>query len=55
MNFPRIDHKVVPEFTSTQMTEVDRAMIEDFGITPIQAIENAGRALAIVARAPFIF
>ncbi len=36
--------------TTDQMREVDRAMIEDFGIELIQMMENAGRALALLAR-----
>ena len=36
------------------MIEVDRAMIEDYRIELIQMMENAGRALAVVARARFL-
>ena len=32
------------------MIEVDRAMIEEYGITLVQMMENAGRGLAILAR-----
>jgi NAD(P)H-hydrate epimerase len=32
--------------TVEQMREVDRAMVEDFGIVVLQMMENAGRALA---------
>lgn len=35
--------------TASQMREIDRAMIEDFGIQLIQMMENAGRNLADVA------
>ncbi|NNF58998.1 MAG: NAD(P)H-hydrate epimerase [Rhodothermaceae bacterium] len=40
----------VPTVTTEHMREVDRAMEEDFGIALIQMMENAGRALARVAR-----
>jgi NAD(P)H-hydrate epimerase len=36
------------------MVEVDRAMIEDFGIELIQMMENAGRNLAHLARERFL-
>jgi NAD(P)H-hydrate epimerase len=36
------------------MIEVDRAMVEDFGIDLTQMMENAGRALAELARARFL-
>lgn len=35
------------------MREVDRAMVEDFGIVLLQMMENAGRSLATVARERF--
>jgi len=44
----------VPFVTTAQMIEVDRAMIEDFHIELIQMMENAGRALAHLARARFL-
>ncbi|WP_188970810.1 NAD(P)H-hydrate epimerase [Deinococcus aerolatus] len=40
----------IPTVTTTQMTEVDRAMVEDYGISLLQMMENAGRALAGQAR-----
>ena len=40
----------LPALTTEQMREVDRAMIEDFGITLMQMMENAGRHLATLAR-----
>jgi len=40
--------------TTDQMIEVDRAMIEDYGIELIQMMENAGRNLAHLARARFL-
>ncbi len=44
----------LPYLTTEQMIEVDRAMIEDFGIELIQMMENAGRALAHLARERFL-
>ncbi|MFQ5341589.1 MAG: NAD(P)H-hydrate epimerase [Anaerolineae bacterium] len=41
---------MIPAITTDQMREVDRAMIEDFGIQLIQMMENAGRALGLLAR-----
>jgi len=40
----------VPDLTTEQMVEVDRAMIEDYRIELIQMMENAGRNLAHLAR-----
>lgn len=36
----------IPKLTTEQMIEVDRVMIEDYGICLIQMMENAGRNLA---------
>jgi NAD(P)H-hydrate epimerase len=36
----------VPDLTTQQMIEVDRAMIEDYRIELVQMMENAGRNLA---------
>ncbi len=44
----------LPWLTTAQMIEVDRAMIEDFRIDLLQMMENAGRALARVARERFL-
>ncbi len=41
---------VVPAVTAAQMREVDRIMIEDLGISLLQMMENAGRALAALTR-----
>lgn len=41
---------MIPTLTIKQMIEVDRAMIEDFHIQLIQMMENAGLALAKLAR-----
>ena len=40
---------VIPKITTEQMIEVDRLMMEDYKITLIQMMENAGRCLAILA------
>jgi NAD(P)H-hydrate epimerase len=40
----------IPALTTLQMVEVDRLMIEEFGITLVQMMENAGRNLADLAR-----
>jgi NAD(P)H-hydrate epimerase len=44
----------VPFLTTDQMREVDRAMVEDFGIDLGRMMENAGRSLAHVARRRFL-
>ncbi len=44
----------IPYLTTDQMREVDRAMIEDFGIELMQMMENAGRNLAHLARMRFL-
>jgi NAD(P)H-hydrate epimerase len=40
----------IPAITSQQMTEVDRLMIDEYGIQLIQMMENAGRNLAELSR-----
>jgi NAD(P)H-hydrate epimerase len=40
----------IPTLTTEQMAEVDRLMIEEYGILLIQMMENAGRNLAEQAR-----
>lgn len=52
--FPTVDESEVPFITTEQMVEVDRAMIEDYGISLIQMMENAGRNLADLARVRFL-
>src|SRR5260370_20172157 len=42
--------ELVPAVTAAQMREVDRKMVEDFGISLLQMMENAGRALAELTR-----
>ena len=44
----------IPYVTTEQMIEVDRAMTEDFGIELVQMMENAGHALAHLARERFL-
>ena len=41
---------MLPVLTTEQMAEVDRLMIEEYGILLIQMMENAGRSLAEQAR-----
>lgn len=43
-----------PMIDAAGMAEVDRLMVEDFGITLPQMMENAGRALAILAAERFL-
>lgn len=43
----------IPDLTTEQMVEVDRAMIEDYHIEVIQMMENAGHNLAHLARVRF--
>jgi len=52
--FPTVPESEVPFVTTEQMVEVDRAMIEDYGIMLIQMMENAGRNLAHLARGRFL-
>jgi len=44
----------VPNVDTSEMVEVDRAMIEDYHIDLIQMMENAGRNLAHLARTRFL-
>ncbi len=44
----------IPFLTTDQMREVDRLMIEEYGIELIQMMENAGRNLAATARDIFL-
>ena len=54
MNHYPFPPQPIPSISTEQMIEVDRAMIEDFNITLIQMMENAGRGLANLARARFL-
>lgn len=51
---PTIAAREVPLLTTDQMIEVDRAMIVDYGIDLVRMMENAGRALAYLARERFL-
>lgn len=51
---PTFDSSEVPHLTADQMVEVDRVMIEDYGIDLVRMMENAGRALASLARRLFL-
>lgn len=53
MPFPLTQYKV-PYLNTDQMIEVDRAMVEDFGITLLQMMENAGRSLAYLSTKRFL-
>ena len=53
MTFPSPERDI-PFISTQQMREVDRAMIEDYGIVLMQMMENAGRCLATVARERFL-
>ena len=44
----------IPYITTAQMVEVDRVMIEDYGIELIQMMENAGRCLARLAQERYL-
>ena len=44
----------IPFITTDQMREVDRAMMEDYGIDLAKMMENAGRELAQLARSRFL-
>ena len=46
--------QLVPAVTGGEMAAVDQAMVEDYGIDLIQMMENAGRALAALARDRFL-
>ena len=43
----------IPRLTTAQMIEVDRLMIEKYGIELLQMMENAGRNLAHLASERF--
>ena len=54
MTDSRDSKPLVPFITTEQMREVDRLMVEEFGILLIQMMENAGRHLANLARTRFL-
>jgi len=41
---------ILPALSTDQMREVDRLMVEHFGIQLLQMMENAGRSLALLAK-----
>lgn len=41
----------LPALTTAQMREVDRLMVQEIGMDLLQIMENAGRALALLAKA----
>lgn len=45
--------ETIPYITAAEMREVDRAMIEDYGIELLQMMEIAGRNLARLAKLRF--
>jgi len=51
---PEVPLSSVPYLTTDQMIEVDRAMIENYGIDLVRMMENAGRNLAHLARERFL-
>ena len=44
----------IPALTAKQMAEVDRIMLEEFGVETMQLMEVAGRAVAVFARQCFL-
>ncbi len=50
MGIPVIHASDVPPVTAAQMAEVDRSAIEDYGVTILQMMEQAGSHLADVVR-----
>lgn len=48
--FPVVAVSALPTVTAAQMAEVDRTAIEDFGVTLLQMMEQAGSHLADVVR-----
>ena len=49
-----MDIEKIPHLTTEQMVEVDRLMVDEYGIKLIQMMENAGRHLAELARTRFM-
>lgn len=54
MSLVIVDNLNVPYLTTWQMIEVDRLMVEVFGIQLVQMMENAGSNLAQLARDRFL-
>ncbi|VTT98622.1 NAD(P)H-hydrate epimerase OS=Caldilinea aerophila (strain DSM 14535 / JCM 11387 / NBRC 104270 / STL-6-O1) GN=nnrE PE=3 SV=1: YjeF_N [Gemmataceae bacterium] len=53
MSFPLSDTDV-PSLTTAQMVEVDRLMVEEYGIDLTRMMESAGRSVAALARDRFL-
>lgn len=51
LDLPVVDEGAVPWATVEQMREVDRLMVAELGITLERMMENAGRSVAVAARA----
>ncbi len=49
-----MDNKAIPYLSLEEMIEVDRLMVDHFGIKLVQMMENAGRHLAELARDRFL-
>jgi len=49
-----ISEAIIPSITTAQMIEVDRLMMEEYQISLLQMMENAGRCLAILAIDKFL-
>jgi len=49
-----VDERHIPAITTAQMREVDRLMVEEYGIQLLQMMENAGRHLARFATRRFL-
>ena len=49
-----MDPQTIPFITTQQMVEVDRLMVEEYGIELIQMMENAGRQLARLSKERFL-
>ena len=52
--YPLVEESAAPSITTEQMREVDRLMVDEYGIQLAQMMENAGRSLAHLARARFL-
>ncbi len=52
MKYRKQDYLVnnIPFINREQMEQVDRLMTEEYGISLVQLMENAGRNLAVLAR-----
>lgn len=44
----------IPALTARQMAEIDRIMLDDFGVDTLQLMEVAGHAVAVFARRRFL-